>query len=58
VRARALQAALRKDDAVLGIITIYRQEVRPYTENVAAANRNRRRAQSYQSFDFRICRRC
>jgi len=28
----ALQAALRKDDAVLGIITIYRQEVRPYTE--------------------------
>jgi GAF domain-containing protein len=28
----ALQAALRKDDAVLGIITIYRQEVRPYTD--------------------------
>jgi GAF domain-containing protein len=28
----ALQAALRKDDAVLGIITIYREEVRPYTE--------------------------
>jgi GAF domain-containing protein len=28
----ALQAPLRKDDTVLGIITIYRQEVRPYTE--------------------------
>ena len=28
----ALQAALRKDDVVLGIITIYRQEVRPYTD--------------------------
>jgi GAF domain-containing protein/anti-sigma regulatory factor (Ser/Thr protein kinase) len=28
----ALQAALRKDDAVLGIITIYRQEVRSYTD--------------------------
>jgi GAF domain-containing protein len=28
----ALQAALRKDDTVLGIITIYRQEVRPYTD--------------------------
>ncbi|HEV3160195.1 MAG TPA: GAF domain-containing protein [Xanthobacteraceae bacterium] len=28
----ALQAALRKDDAMLGIITIYRQEVRPYTD--------------------------
>jgi len=28
----ALQASLRKDDAVLGIITIYRQEVRPYTD--------------------------
>ena len=28
----ALQAALRKDDTVLGIITIYRQEVRPYSE--------------------------
>ena len=28
----ALQAALRKDDTVLGIITIYRKEVRPYTE--------------------------
>jgi GAF domain-containing protein len=28
----ALQAALRKDDIVLGIITIYRQEVRPYTD--------------------------
>jgi GAF domain-containing protein len=28
----ALQAALRKDDALLGIITIYRQEARPYTD--------------------------
>src|SRR5204862_14225 len=28
----AIQVSLRKDDAVLGIMTIYRQQVRPFTD--------------------------
>jgi GAF domain-containing protein len=36
----ALQVPLRKEDSVLGVITIYRQEVRPFTEKQVELLRN------------------